>query len=127
VWARPERAPFPGIVLEVLARHVPQERAGVLSSFALGDPDRLRGVLAAAGFADVDVRPTERALVFDGFDDLWDPIATGGARVSQLLLGLPPAQREAIREETRALTARYVRDGRITIDVATLVGVGVKA
>jgi hypothetical protein len=45
---------------------------------------------------------------------------------SQALLGLPPAKREAVRDEVRALIAPFERDGRLMIDVETLIGVGTK-
>ena len=126
VWPRHDRAPFPGIVLGVLAHHVPDRRAELLSSFSLGDHDQLRAVLAGGGLARVEITSVVRRIIFDGFDDLWEPIATGGARASQALLGLPPAKREAVRDEVRALIAPFEHDGRLVIDVETLIGVGLK-
>src|SRR5919106_1472590 len=126
VWSHQERAPFPGIILSVLARHVPDHRVELLSSFTLGDPDRLHAVLAAGGFADVEIRSVVRQIVFEGFDDLWTPLSGGGARASQTFLALPPAKRAAVRDEVHALIRPFERDGRVTIDVETLVGVGIK-
>jgi len=126
VWPRHDRAPFPGIVLGVLAHHAPDQRAELLSSFSLGDPDHLHAVLRNGGLSRVEITSVVRRVVFDGFDDFWDPIATGGARASQALLGLPTAKREAVRREVRALIAPFERDGRLTIDVETLIAIGVK-
>ena len=126
VWPRQERAPYPGIILGVLARHAPDHRAELLSSFSLGEPDHLHAVLAAGGLARVEVTSAVRRLVFDSFDDLWEPIASGGARASQILLGLPPVTRDAVRDEVRSELLPFERDGRLTLDVEPLIGVGVK-
>ena len=125
-WSRHDRAPFPGILLSVLAHHVPDQRAELLSSFSLGDPDHLHAVLEGGGLSRVEVAPALRRIVFDGFDDFWDPIADGGARVSHALLRLPAATRVTVRDEVRALIAPFEREGHLVIDVETLIAVGVK-
>ncbi len=126
VWGSIERAPFPGILLDVLAHHAPAHRAELLSSFTLADPDRLRGALTSGGFAHVEVTPVTRHVVFEGFDDFWEPLAAGGARASQILLAMPDEQRAAACADMRARMARFDRGGRISLEVETLVGVGVK-
>ena len=126
VWPRQDRAPFPGIILGVLAHHLPAQRTELLSSFALGDPDRLRDVIARGGFARVEITAAVQRIVFEGFDDFWEPIATGGARASQALLGLPPTERQVVRDEVHALVAPFESGDQLRIDVETLIGVGVK-
>lgn len=60
-WAGPERNPWAAIPLAVIKRYidVPQPAPGATGIFSFADPDRIRTVLAEAGFTDIQVEAFE--------------------------------------------------------------------
>ncbi len=60
-WAAPERNPFINLLLMVLNKHmdVPKRPPDAPGIFAFADPERLRAVLATAGFVDIQVEELE--------------------------------------------------------------------
>lgn len=72
--------------------------------FSLSDPDKLRRVLVSAGFTDVDVQPSQHALVVereevDGF--VRRALAVGAAREAIRARGGDPAVAETIAAQLR--------------------------
>lgn len=124
VWSAPERAPFPGIMIEVFGRHLPEHKPHLDQAHALGDAGRLGSLLASAGFEAVAVSREVRRLTFEGFDDFWAPIEAGGSRASQAFLELPRAAQGAVRDEMRAGLERFEQGGRLVLDVEMLIAAG---
>ncbi len=60
-WAAPERNPFISLLLKVLNKYmeVPKPPPDAPGIFAFADPERLRTVLATAGFTDIQVEELE--------------------------------------------------------------------
>lgn len=94
VWQPVERNPFIHRVLEALTpdRETPLPPADRPSPVALGDPDRVRAVLAAAGYAEVTIDGVERPMHLG--DDPDDAVAFVGGQHAGLLEGLDAARRE---------------------------------
>jgi ubiquinone/menaquinone biosynthesis C-methylase UbiE len=121
VWSKPERAPFIGILPTVLASHVPSERALLERRAAFGDPERLRALASAAGFAAPEVRAVTRDFVFAGFADYWEPITGGGSPSAAVYNTLADAQREAVRNEVEAKMAPYVSGEQLVLSNEVLI------
>jgi SAM-dependent methyltransferase len=65
VWRGIERSPGFSILAAALARHVSSEAAGIMRApFALADAEELRGLIAAAGFRDIAIRPVPGTVRF---------------------------------------------------------------
>jgi hypothetical protein len=65
VWRGIERSPGFGFLAAALGRHVSSEAAGIiLAPFALSDAEELRGLIAAAGFRDIAIRPVPGTVRF---------------------------------------------------------------
>jgi SAM-dependent methyltransferase len=107
-WASLPLMPF---VLEVAARHAPipsldPESPGVL---ALSNPEKLRAVFAAAGYADISVE-TLRTPVFEELphEQWWDLMARSAGPLVIFLASLSETTRQAIRADgLRALRERH--------------------
>ncbi|MFW3172438.1 class I SAM-dependent methyltransferase [Geodermatophilus sp. CPCC 206100] len=91
-------------------RDLPLPPAGRPGPFGLSDPARIRAVLAAAGFSDVEVQPQERPLYLGRDAAEAERFALG--QLGWLLEPLDPADREgalgALRE---SLAAHVTPDG----------------
>jgi SAM-dependent methyltransferase len=98
VWQTPDRNPWaaiPGMTL-VERGHMPPPEPGAPGIFALGDRDRLLGLVAGAGFGE----PTVEELTFEwryGTDDLWDTLTSLAGPLARVIKGLPPEEQEATR------------------------------
>lgn len=65
VWRDIEHSPGFGILAAALARHVGSEAAGIMRApFALAEAEELRGLIAAAGFRDITIRPVPGTVRF---------------------------------------------------------------
>jgi ubiquinone/menaquinone biosynthesis C-methylase UbiE len=125
VWGTLERSPFPGIMLDVLGRHLPAEKKMLDAGLALGDPALLERLLEEAGFDHADVRHERRRIGFADFEDFWGPIDAGGSRASQAYLTLPADARAAVKAEARERMAAFEdAAGRFVLDVDALFGSG---
>ncbi len=65
VWRGIERSPGFDILAAALARHVGPEAAGIMRApFGLEEAEELRGLMAAAGFRDITIRPVAGTVRF---------------------------------------------------------------
>lgn len=124
VWSTLERAPFPGIMIDAMSRHLPEQRTALHMTWSLADSGRLEALLKAAGFTHTAVASERRPIEFEGFDDFWAPIEAGGSRASQAYLKAPEALRRRIRDELREQMERYAHGSRLVLDCEILVAVG---
>jgi len=82
---------------------------------------RLRDLLADAGFAEIDCRVFEVPTVFRDFDDLWSPFLGGQGPAPTYCGTLVEEHRAALREQLRAALP-IAADGTIRL-VARAFGV----
>ncbi len=65
VWRGIEHSPGFSILATALARHVGSEAAGIMRApFSLAEAEDLRGLIAAAGFRDITIRPLPGTVRF---------------------------------------------------------------
>jgi SAM-dependent methyltransferase len=79
--------------------------------FAFADPERVRGILTEAGFADVALTPVDAEIGGNSLDDsltLALRIGPLGARLRE-----SPELRPQVSEAVRDTLARHVRDGQV--------------
>ena len=119
-----ERAPMWGILADVLSRFVPEQRDLLHLSFALADEKHLEHMFATAGFREVRVERMQREDTVGSFDEYWEPIETGVGSQPQIYVALPEAHRRAVRDEVKARLSPFGSNGRLTMSVEMLVGIG---
>ncbi len=122
VWSSMERAPLIGILAEVLVRHLPGQPADLVRGFSLGEPERFQALLERAGFRNIRVTRERRTLVMDSFEDYWEPVAAGGARLGQAYAGLPEDAQRAVREEVRERMKPFRSGERLVMESEALLG-----
>lgn len=86
----------------------------------LGDPERARAALVAAGFQDVEVRHFEETIHYESPEDLVAK-SCGWWAVAWRLEALPPAEQERVRAEVTEVVRAKTGDGRIELPGATQV------
>ena len=107
VFSQPEANPSVAIPMRLAARHAgrspPDPRApGAL--FSLCDPPRLRAMIEAAGFVDVEIEVVAAGFGARSCADYVEFIRTSGSPIIEMLRGLPaPQQSDAWRDIERAL------------------------
>jgi ubiquinone/menaquinone biosynthesis C-methylase UbiE len=105
-----------------IARHVPSLAEAAARVFSLGDEKRLKSLLKAAGFKDVEITTETHRFVLPSFEAYFEPFEQGAGSPGQALVSLPEDARRAVREEVR----RDVGDtgGPIEVDVEYRFGSG---
>lgn len=91
--------------------------------FSLGDPDRIRSLLAAAGFGDVTVGALESPLVVGGATSLDDAVGflATGRMIRNALGDTPPAAVERAVAAMRTALEPYAGPDGVTLGAATWV------
>ena len=112
VWDAVERNPWAPALWEVIERltELPPARPGGPGMFSLGDPARLRELLADAGFDDIAVEPIAVEWRHPDFESYWRTQSSLNGSLSQLLPTLPQEERDRLADAVRAAMERF-RDG----------------
>ena len=100
VWAGPDRNPWAAVPAGTLVErgHLPAPEPGAPGIFALADPDRIRALVAGAGFADPDIEEIAFAFRYPDFDDFWDYLVRLAGPLARAINALPEEERRATRE-----------------------------
>ncbi len=99
VWTTPDRNPWaavPGRTFVELG-HMPPPDPAAPGIMALGDPERIRALLAAAGFAEPRLEEIPVVFRHADFDDVWDALVRLTGPLAHVIGSLPDADREAAR------------------------------
>ena len=99
VWSTPERNPWaaiPGMTL-VQRGHVPPPEPGAPGAFALGMPERLRGLVSEAGFPDPEIEELQFAFHYADDDDVWDALVSLAGSLARVVNAMPDDERKATR------------------------------
>jgi ubiquinone/menaquinone biosynthesis C-methylase UbiE len=105
-----------------IARHVPSLAEAAARVFSLGDATKLKSLLEAAGFHDVEITTETYRFVLPSFEAYLEPFEQGAGSPGQAFVSLPEDTRHAVREEVR----RDLGDtgGPIEVDVEYRFGSG---
>ena len=99
VWRTPDRNPWaavPGMTL-VQRGHMPAPEPGAPGIFALGEPDRIRELVTAAGFGEPELEEIAFEFRYADFDDLWDALVRIAGPLARVVNALPDDERQATR------------------------------
>src|SRR4051812_29485134 len=109
VWGPRERNPWLSVVLDAVSAQLgmPVPPPGVPGPFSLDDADRLGGLFAAAGFADVDVRELDVPLRTPSFDAFWQRTSALAGPVAGIIASLAVDDRTALVDRTRVAVEPY--------------------
>lgn len=122
VWRTPDRNPWaavPGMTL-VQRGHMPAPEPGAPGIFALGEPDRIRGLVTGAGFGEPELEEIAFDFRYADFDDLWDALVRIAGPLARVVNALPDDEREATRAAIMENIAPYRNaDGSYTAPAAT--------
>jgi ubiquinone/menaquinone biosynthesis C-methylase UbiE len=100
VITTPERS-YNGRINVIIARRVRSLAEATARTFSLGDEARLRSLFERAGFQDVEMTTEAHSFALPSFEAYFEPFEQGGGSSGQAYVGLPTADRQAVREEVR--------------------------
>jgi len=122
VWMTPDRNPWaalPGMTL-VQRGHMPPPEPGAPGIFALGDPDRVRGLVTGAGFGEPELEEIAFDFRYADAEDLWDALVRLAGPLARLVKALPDDEQQATRAAIMENVAPYRNeDGSYTAPAAT--------
>ena len=122
VWRTADRNPWaavPGMTL-VQRGHMPPPEPGAPGIFAMGEPDRVRELVAAAGFGEPELEEIAFEFRYADADDLWDALVSLAGPLSEAVEALPDEERQATRAAIMDNVAPYRNeDGSYTAPAAT--------
>jgi ubiquinone/menaquinone biosynthesis C-methylase UbiE len=119
VWGPPDRNPVFANIGMVMTRlgHVPPPDPEAPSIFALADQDRLRGLLADAGFSRVRIEGVGARFHFESVVEYLDLLRDTGGGLAPVLRALAPADLARVRAELEKAFAPYrAEDGGFHLD-----------
>jgi SAM-dependent methyltransferase len=122
VWRTPDLNPWAGIPGMTLVQrgHMPAPEPGQPGIFALGEPDRVRELVAGAGFGEPELEEIAFEFRYADSDDLWDALVRIAGPLARVVKALPDDEREATREAIMENIEAYRNgDGSYTAPAAT--------
>ncbi len=113
VWGPPDRNPVFATIGGIMTRlgHVPPPDPAAPSIFALADQDRLRTLLADAGFADARIDGVAARFEIASVEEFLEVLSDTGGALAAVLRGLTPADRDRVRAELEEAFASYRAEG----------------
>jgi SAM-dependent methyltransferase len=123
VWAARDRNPWLAIIFDAVSAQLgaPVPPPGIPGPFSLDDPERLAGLLAAAGFADVAVTELPVPLRDVSFDVWWTRTSALAGPLAQRLAGLPEPAAAELRTRLREAVRPYETDGGLDFPGVSLI------
>ena len=122
VWRTPDLNPWAGIPGMTLVQrgHMPAPVPGAPGIFALGEPDRVRGLVTGAGFGEPELEEIAFEFRYADSDDLWDALISLAGPLARAVKALPDDEREATRSAiVESIAAYRNEDGSYTAPAAT--------
>jgi SAM-dependent methyltransferase len=124
VWDAIDANPWAGVPAAVLAEHGLSGLGGGEGPgpFALGSEQRLTELLAAAGFAEIEIRRVEMLRRHESFEEFWELTLDLSRSFHDAVLSLPEAEIREIRDALAARLDRFTAaDGTLALPGRTLV------
>ena len=128
-WGAPERNPNFSLPMEIIARHadLPPRDPNAPGIFALPNPERLEGLLAEAGFVEVEAFAFETPVVkAKDAESYWYGVSTVAGPLVSLLASLSEEQRRTIREDVVEMIGEMFPEGPVEVSGEAVVAVGTK-
>jgi hypothetical protein len=124
VWDRPDLNPWAIMTpIELVERGaMPPPDPEAPGMFALADRDKLAGIVAEAGFSEIEIDAVQLEQQHPSFDAMWDFQLDCAAPIAAVLRELDPAELAEVRA---AVERRYepftAPDGTLTLPGSTVV------
>jgi len=108
-WGTGEKNPWLSLILNAVMKHLgaPPPEPGMPGPFSLGEADRLRALVEAAGLVDIEVAEIEAQQTYDSIDAWWEEILEVSGPLAAMLKALPEKDREAIRSAVVAEAEQF--------------------
>jgi SAM-dependent methyltransferase len=120
-WRSPAENPIMTTPMAAAQKHLPPPEPmapGTPGPFAFADPERVRAILADAGFADIEIRPQDMPAGGNTREETLELSLRVGP-LGRMLRENPQVDREAAVADVRAAIAAHARpDGRVFMDSA---------
>jgi SAM-dependent methyltransferase len=117
-WRAIPENPWVTVPLAAIAKVVvppPAPPPGAPGPFSFGDPERVRGILAEAGFTEIELAPHDGALTLGtGLDDAVEFVLSAGP-ASRLLEGASESDRARARSVVGEALAPHARGGPVAL------------
>lgn len=109
VWASPERNPWAAAPAMTLVQrgHLPPPEPGAPGIFAMADPDRIRSLVAGAGFGEPELEEIAFDFRYADFDDFWDVLIRIAGPLARAIEALSEEERQATREAIEESVAPF--------------------
>ena len=126
VWGPRERNPWLGVVFDAVSAQLgkPMPPPGIPGPFSLDDSDRLAGLLADAGLADVVVSELSVPLRAASFDEPWTKTSALAGPLAKMVASLPEEAAHALRARVREATGPYETPAGLEFPGVTLLAAG---
>ena len=124
VWADAARNPWLSLKTDALIEELgaPPPEPGTPGPFALGEHDRLRSLLAAAGYGDIDVEDVTDVRDHGPPEEWWAEGEEGAGPMAAFLAQMSDEQVARVRDAALTRADMYVRDdGRLWFPVELVV------
>jgi SAM-dependent methyltransferase len=123
VFSGPEENPWAALPARVLEErgHLSPSARDAPGIFALADPDRLRGLLAGAGFSEPRIEPVPLTWRFADAGDYWAYLTEAAGAIAMVLARIDEAERARVRALIAERTTPFTGDGGIALPGVSLV------
>jgi SAM-dependent methyltransferase len=112
VWTGPERNPWAAVPAGTVVErgHLPPPEPGTPGIFTMGNPTRIRELVAQAGFGEPEIEEIAFDFVYADFDHLWETITRLAGGIAVAIEALPDDEREATRAAIMEKLEPYRQD-----------------
>ncbi|MFL5840052.1 MAG: class I SAM-dependent methyltransferase [Thermoleophilaceae bacterium] len=126
VWGPRERNPWLGVLFDAVSGQLgrPVPPPGIPGPFSLGDPDRLAGLLSAAGLEAVEVSELSAPLCARSFEEWWTRTTALAGPLAKIVASLPEHAIAALRARVHEAVRPFEADGGLELPGVSLIGVG---
>lgn len=115
VWSEFHRIQSIHLIWELIMKRIPPGKRPPLPKMAdLGPPGKLKALLHAAGFQQLEIRAFPLSYTFDDFEMYW-AINTESGTLREPLDQFPLAEQEEIKREARRQVTPFEKNGKIVI------------
>jgi enediyne biosynthesis protein CalE5 len=126
VWGPREGNPGLGILFGAVSAQTgsPVPPPGIPGPFSLDDPERLAGLVSAAGLSAVAVTEVPFAMREASFDDWWERRTALAGPLAKLIASMPEPAAQAIRARAREASGAYETPTGLEFPAVTLLATG---
>ena len=123
VFSGPEENPWASLPARILVElgHMPPPERGGPGILALADPDRVRGLLAGAGFSEPQFDPVPLTWRFADAGDYWGYLTEVAGAIALVLARLDDADRARVRALLAERAAPFAGDDGLALPGVSLV------